>query len=138
MIYHLVYVSTASSPFDKPRLEDLLAQSRRANAAVAITGFLAYSGGNFMQLLEGAPPAVQDVYDRIALDRRHYNVTRLLDCESADRWCKDWAMAYADKASKQDIDGFVNLTLTGGKVLSGLDAAHIARRLLQGFIDGNR
>mgnify|MGYP002635243493 CR=1 FL=1 len=138
MIFHLIYVSSALRPFAPADLDDLLTQSRAANLAAGLTGMLIYGGGNFMQLLEGPRAAVDAAYARIARDRRHYDVTLLLQMETAERWCGTWAMAYAAKIGQKDIAGFVNLVENGGAILTDLADDHLARRIMNRFIDGNR
>lgn len=141
MIFHLIYVSSAPRPFAPAGLDDLLTQSRASNLAAGLTGMLIYGGGNFMQLLEGPRAAVDAAYARIARDRRHYDVTLLLQMETAERWCGTWAMAYAakagQKAGQKDIAGFVNLVENGGAVLTDLADDHLARRIMNRFIEGN-
>ncbi len=137
MIFHLIYVSSALRPFAPADLDDLLIQSRAANLSAGLTGMLIYGGGNFMQLLEGPRAAVDALYDRIARDRRHYDVTLLLQMETAERWCGTWAMAYAAKAGQKDIAGFVNLVENGGAILTDLADDHLARRIMNRFIVGN-
>jgi hypothetical protein len=138
MTFHLIYVSTALRRFSPESLEELLAQSRAANRVAGISGLLVYGGGNFMQLLEGPRDAVETTYARILRDRRHVDMTLLFQTETPERWCGDWAMAYAANAGKKDIAGFVNLIETGGQVLTDLADDHLARRIMNGFIDGNR
>lgn len=138
MIYHLIYVSSARKPFDRPALDALLAQAREANARAGITGMLAYCGGNFMQLLEGQRKSVEDIFDRIARDPRHFDVTTLVDLETPERWCGNWSMAYAASADTDTIDSFTNLTARQDQILSSLGDDHIARRIIRGFIEGNR
>ena len=49
----IIYVSSATELFTSETLRDLLAVSRRNNAARGISGILLYWDGNFLQYLEG-------------------------------------------------------------------------------------
>jgi hypothetical protein len=136
-MFHLIYVSTASRPFDESDLAALLKSAREANADRGLSGLLVHGGGNFMQLLEGEQTAVEETYERIKRDARHYDVQSIFTVETEDRWCADWSMAYADKSGKKEIDGFVN-SLKNERILSDLSDDHVAGRIMRGFIDGNR
>lgn len=137
-VYHLMYVSTASRPCSAAELDDLLAISRRNNGSAGVTGMLVYGGGNFMQLLEGERAAVAAIFERIRRDPRHYDATELFALESPARWCGDWEMAFARYNDDRPIDGFVNLLGKGRAPLDDLADDHIAAKLMQGFIQGNR
>ena len=49
--HEIVYVSSATRPFQEAELQDLLLKARENNARLGVTGMLLYIGGNFMQLL---------------------------------------------------------------------------------------
>ncbi|MEY8827910.1 BLUF domain-containing protein [Sedimentitalea sp. XS_ASV28] len=99
---YLIYVSQARSAFTSDALAGLLAHSRERNAADGITGLLIYryvaesQRGNFMQILEGAQAALDDVWDRIARDTRHHSVIVLEEGEAAARFFPDWTMGFRD------------------------------------------
>ena len=54
-LYQIVYLSTATEPFSKAQLMELLEGSVRRNTVAGITGLLLYRDGAFMQALEGEP-----------------------------------------------------------------------------------
>jgi hypothetical protein len=137
-IFHLIYVSTALIPFSVQALEVLLSQSRRDNSTYGISGLLIYGGGNFMQLLEGSRPAVEALYRNIESDPRHHEVTTILTHSTRERWCADWTMAFNRHDDGKKIDGWINLIRNSGQVLDDFTQDHLARRLMHGFIEGNR
>ena len=102
----LVYGSSTPQPLDSTAIADILRTSRRNNAAVGVTGALLYADGNFLQVLEGAPDAVAEVYDRVQRDARHRGVLTLLDRTVTERQFPDWSMGLvdADALSGDDLD----------------------------------
>jgi len=94
-MYSVVYISSATQEFSHEDLVELLAVSRRNNQASQITGMLLYSGGNFIQVLEGERSAVELVYARIAVDLRHRSVMRLLEQNIESRQFANWSMGFA-------------------------------------------
>lgn len=106
----LIYTSTATRPFQKPELVELLAGSRVRNARRGITGMLLYHEGAFMQVLEGEADAVQQLYERIALDRRHENISVILRTQITKRNFGTWGMGFyeLDSSALVELPGFVN------------------------------
>jgi hypothetical protein len=106
-VIRIVYVSTAAVAFADKDLRALLARARERNAAVGVTGMLLHHDGAFMQVLEGAPDAVDVVFARIGRDPRHRHVV-LLDRRDADeRSFPDWSMGFIDVyGTAQRLPGF--------------------------------
>lgn len=60
-----------------------------------VTGALLCCNGWFLQVLEGAPDPVADIYASIQRDRRHH-MEALVDVRpTAERWFPRWAMCAA-------------------------------------------
>jgi hypothetical protein len=94
-MYSVVYISSAIQEFSNEDLVDLLTVARRNNLATQITGMLLYSGGNFIQVLEGERSAVELAYARIAVDLRHRSVMRLLEQHIESRQFANWSMGFS-------------------------------------------
>jgi len=94
--YFLVYVSSAVRLFSRAELDEILATSRKNNAALGISGILLYKDGNLMQLLEGDKSAVRGLYARIGADPRHRGLIEMWDGTEAERQFPDWSMAFRD------------------------------------------
>jgi len=97
----LVYLSSCSSPMSEEELEALLRQAKSHNASANVSGILIYNDGNFIQYLEGPEPAVTNLFERIKLDPRHKNVTRLDFANIKSRVFGDWWMGFR-KLSDED------------------------------------
>ena len=92
MLTQLVYISTMRGQCSAVECGSILDASRANNAAAGITGLLVAGGTRFLQLLEGEPAAVEQRFDVIRADPRHFAIV-LLDKRLADRrQCPDWAM----------------------------------------------
>lgn len=92
MLVRLMYASRAAKPLDGEELAQILRQSRANNARSGVTGLLCTSGGLFIQVLEGGRAAVNTLYNRLAADPRHTEVTLLAYEEISERRFAGWAM----------------------------------------------
>ena len=102
-IAQLVYAS-ASSTASRLDIESLLKAARSNNKRLHLTGYLCFRDGRFLQVLEGTPAAVSDMYTCIANDRRHSNLMLLGYERILKRRFSGWAMGYvADSAASQRV-----------------------------------
>ena len=91
-ISQLVYTSVASELFSRDDLDGILETSRRNNAAADVTGLLLYVDGRVMQVLEGPPKAVADVFHRVQRDARHHTVSVIYHERGSERAFPQWTM----------------------------------------------
>jgi len=89
---HLAYVSSATGLLSEQALKSLLDSAARLNGAHGVTGMLLYSDGNFLQILEGSPAALDETMARIHRDRRHHDVMVLFREPIAERDFSAWKM----------------------------------------------
>ena len=92
MLVRLMYASRAVPTVDQEELLAILRQSKAANPADGITGVLCFSGGIFLQVLEGGRSAVNRLYNQIVADPRHTQVELLLYEEIGERRFAGWSM----------------------------------------------
>ena len=89
----LIYVSIDTRGVTNPiRAADILAEARRNNARDDITGVLTFTGGRFIQILEGATDRLEDLLARLAVDTRHSDLQILVRRDVPDRDFKGWDM----------------------------------------------
>lgn len=100
----LIYASDLVNG-DETQLAPILESAVRHNREDDITGMLLYSGGNFLQVLEGAANKVNETYQRICHDLRHTNIIILIQKEVDERHFPDWSMGY-HKLTKEDVSRF--------------------------------
>ncbi len=98
MLVRLMYASRAVPAVDQEELAAILRKSKANNPALGVTGVLCYSGGIFLQVLEGGRSAVNKLYNRIAADPRHTQVELLAFEEVGERRFAGWAMGQVNMA----------------------------------------
>ena len=92
MLVRLMYASRAVPAIDQEELVTILRQSKAHNPSIGVTGVLCFSGGIFLQVLEGGRSAVNRLYNRIAADPRHTEGELLLYDEIGERRFASWSM----------------------------------------------
>lgn len=108
-MHHIIYLSTAAQPLTDDDLTLLLAQCRRNNAQLGVTGALVYGDGQFMQIMEGEHAAVQELYQRLKSDPRHTGLMKLADKDIPHRSFGSWQMAF-ERVNPEMLSGLANYT----------------------------
>ncbi|MEO8506214.1 MAG: BLUF domain-containing protein [Betaproteobacteria bacterium] len=94
MIRRLAYVSRPRTNLPATEIPRIIVAARANNARYGISGILVYTGTDFAQLIEGGPPAVATLWQRIGTDDRHVDMTLLLDEHDTTPWFPDWRVGY--------------------------------------------
>lgn len=90
----LLYASTATGRTDSLlNMATILGESQRNNERDGLTGALAAHDGRFIQVIEGAPGALDTLLRRLAPDPRHRDIVILDRRLIAERRFTDWTMA---------------------------------------------
>jgi len=92
----LVYRSRAVWPAPDVALDGILTASLVNNARLGITGALGFSGGRYVQLLEGPASSLDILMGHLDADPRHADLTVLVRGPTEHRLTPDWSMARAD------------------------------------------
>jgi hypothetical protein len=92
MLVRLLYASRATAPVRAETLATILRKSTQNNAVLGVTGLLCHTDDVYLQVLEGGRAAVSSLYNRIANDPQHRDVTLLTYREIAERNFAGWAM----------------------------------------------
>jgi hypothetical protein len=94
MLVRLMYASRAADSFSVDGLTAILKTSKDHNAGIGVTGVLCFCNDAdiFLQVLEGSRSAVSGLYNRIAQDARHREVTLLHYEEIGERRFSSWSM----------------------------------------------
>jgi len=98
MLVRLLYASRSAKPIGADVIESILAQSRKHNPELGVTGILCQSGDVFMQVLEGGRAAVNQLYNQIVRDERHRDVIVLHYEEIQERRFGGWTMGQVNLA----------------------------------------
>ena len=97
----LTYTSSATRLMSVAQLVELIEQVRSKNERLGVTGLLLYSGGNVIQTLEGAPGAVDAVFEAITDDPRHGDV-RVVDRRPIEeRAFATWSMGFRNVSARE-------------------------------------
>ena len=78
--------------FDKDTVEQILVSSCKNNQSVEVTGLLIYSEDQYLQLLEGPTPALEETFSKIKSDPRHDNIIVLKEDFTDRRLFSSWTM----------------------------------------------
>lgn len=92
MLVRLLYASRSVRPLNADEIDSILAQSRKHNPDLGITGVLCQSGDVFLQVLEGGRDAVNQLYNQIVRDARHRDIAILHYEEVMERRFGGWTM----------------------------------------------
>jgi uncharacterized Fe-S cluster-containing MiaB family protein len=93
-MYHLIYVSHASTKLIEDELFQILESSREKNKEKSVTGMLVYLQGKFIQVLEGKKSIVEELFEEIKKDPRHKKVIKILEGNTPERIFKNWSMGF--------------------------------------------
>lgn len=109
-MHHLIYSSSATTPFTDAALQELLTKARANNEQLQVTGVLLYHEGQFMQLLEGEATVLRSLYQIIERDARHTSIFKLADKPIETRSFSDWSMAFrpVDAEAFAQLQGYQN------------------------------
>lgn len=134
----LIYYSSATTPYTKDDLLQILNKSHVNNERENITGILLYKDGSIMQVLEGEAADVQRRYEIISKDPRHKDVILIGEEEVTERQFGDWSMGFRDLAdpdlfSLPGYNQFLNKPLALQDFSKNMGAA---RELVQLFATG--
>ena len=75
-VKQLIYVSRPTN-FSNATLKNILRSSKENNFELKITGFLICRADFFFQFLEGPKEAVDELYNKILDDKRHFDIKKL-------------------------------------------------------------
>lgn len=108
--FRLIYRSRTLIPAEdrKAVLGEIFSVARSNNKRLDITGALLLSGDYFVQALEGDEQAVHRLYDHIAKDDRHADVTVVDERQLDGRTFGKWSMAQVSEDGGADIPLLMN------------------------------
>jgi hypothetical protein len=136
-LVHAIYRSSAVEPMSNAELLELLGRARVVNTEMGLTGVLLHADGSFFQVLEGEPDAVDELYPRIARDRRHQNVVMIVREAIAQRAFGEWSMGF-ESVTRAEVAGIVGVNdfFQAGSCFENLTPGR-ARKLLEAFAQGS-
>lgn len=88
----LTYTSLARLDLEASDIEAIHHTALELNALDGITGLLIFNGTHFLQIIEGAPNAIDDLVERLRRDPRHSGLEIRDVRPVGDRSFPDWTM----------------------------------------------
>jgi hypothetical protein len=139
MLYHLIYLSSATQEFDEASLDDLLDVARRNNASLGVSGMLLYNDGNFIQYVEGEEADVRALFARIAVDPRHSGVLTVSEGPVDHRVFADWSMGFRTLTPiEREALGRFDLNRAALDRRISPDAPAVLKAMMRSFYEGTR
>ena len=134
-MFTLIYVSSAFKKLNHNELLEMLNISVKNNLERAVTGFLIYSDGNFIQALEGNESDVEFIFSKILNDKRHHDISVLDRSAIEHRNFEDWSMNFKilNDDETRRLNGYMPISK-----LNTLTGNGVALKLLLGFAENNR
>ncbi len=135
-IKQLTYASALAPHWDASCVREIWTTSMRSNKTNHVTGMLLFANDSFLQVLEGLPDTVDDLYTTIRSDPRHTAAVKILDLDIPERQFGHWSMGYAS-LSPDEADRLIgrNDFFTSGHCLNELDSGAV-RGVLAQFREG--
>ena len=88
----LTYTSLARLDLDAADIEAIHRTAREVNALEGITGLLIFNGTHFLQIIEGAPNAIDELVEKLRRDPRHSGLEVRDERTIEERSFPDWSM----------------------------------------------
>lgn len=108
-IIQKVYYSISNHEVTPHFINGILEQARLNNEKIGVTGCLLYHNNVFLQLLEGEEKTIDKLFDKIATDNRHKEVTLVCEEKVEQRIFPNWSMAYHNfEQNSEQIKKFVD------------------------------
>jgi hypothetical protein len=92
----ILYVSTESNKTTKEFLKKLIDKSIENNRTLNVTGMLLYHKGTFLQILEGDPDDIENLYSKIKRNEHHKSMNMVYNVPIVERTFSNWAMGFVD------------------------------------------
>ena len=94
MIRRIAYASIPRPDLARIELPRVIASARNNNELNGIGGVLVYTGADFLHVIEGPPPAVALLWERIRRDHRHRAIGKFHDDVAAEAWYPEFRVGY--------------------------------------------
>ena len=93
--------------------------SRKNNREHQISGIFTFAAGHYLQVIEGDPGTIQNLYRNIQSDNRHQHVKTIIDVKTKKRYFPEWTMRLS--SSLQREISFRNFVVANNSYFNQLD-----------------
>ncbi|MBT6087196.1 MAG: BLUF domain-containing protein [Rhodospirillaceae bacterium] len=120
----MIYISKAAGWLSRDDLELIMTSASANNLRDGIVGSLLYGAGTFIQVIEGGEAETMELFERINIDRRHFDVDLLIHEPIDQSVFNQWSMTYAAD------DHSMPCAPSDFEALGGINAAPALRDLI--------
>lgn len=124
----LIYYSYPIKTFRESDISRMLTQVRPKNHAMDVTGMLLYANEQFLQVLEGRKKDVNQIFQSISHDARHYDVNLISVRNIQQRSFERWDMAFSGGDDVHHLGSQLNLADFNAATLTPEEALALAIR----------
>lgn len=110
----ILYTSAAAPTLNEESLKRLIKSVRGTNAALCVTSMLVRCGSYFLQVLEGNPDTVEELFSRITRDQRHSGIMVLAKEQAEQQLFGHWPLGFSVLTPAQ-------VAMLSGAQTSGVD-----------------
>ncbi|WP_371395627.1 BLUF domain-containing protein [Fretibacter rubidus] len=110
MVHQIIYTSAGKPELTPRDFRNIAIRASQQNNALNITGILLFFDGGILQVLEGDKDIIQALYQKIAGDDRHTNLTKLIDRTADKREFPAWSMGFRMVEDSEQLDFAFDLT----------------------------
>lgn len=98
-LFRILYTSRSTplageATMSNAEIEQLAAHASRANTYRGVTGALLHVDGSFIQVLEGERDTLEELFEVIACDTRHSDVSVLIFAPVSESLFPNWSMTF--------------------------------------------
>lgn len=111
MLKTICYISDSKTDESPDSLKILFQKAEENNSKKGITGILIYKNKNFLQVFEGENKVVDETFKRIACDKRHANIFKIIDNDIGERFFADYNYGFTvinDKATIRQLQEYLD------------------------------
>lgn len=134
-ISHLIYVSRAVKLMQSADLIEILNTARNVNKTLDVTGLLLYKDQSFLQVLEGMAESIENLFNKISADDRHYQVRQLIFEKKGQRDFSQWTMGFQnlDELTAEHLPGYSKFMNADYDISGFINQPEISYQLLLHF-----
>ena len=135
-IQQIIYRSIATHRVGAAELDRLVQQARIHNFSQNITGLLLFADRQFLQVLEGEPEVVAEMFAYISQDARHARVAVLVNEPAPRRLFPEWSLGFGfvNAAALARLTAYLHPRHRAALVSRTVKAQEIIPNLLHEFV----
>lgn len=114
-------MSKTTRPVEDSELHDIAIQAQQNNARAGITGALLHIENSFIQVIEGPDSAIEKLLTTLLADKRHKDMSIIMDRWVSSRDFKNWSMGMIKISDDEKTDVVREIRSATGPDSDGAD-----------------